>query len=119
MILSVTVMYLFARLGWLSIYERIDFLTAKLVYKCLFDEAPESLKCLFSILENRSLRNAGIDLSLPFPEFRKKCFEYACVKIWNSLPTAVRTANNVDIFRMTVKIILFHYVQSCMVGDRM
>ena len=96
---------LFARLGWLSIYERIDFLTAKLVYKCLFDEAPESLKCLFSIRENRSLRNAGIDLSLPFPkhEFRKKCFEYAGAKIWNSLPTAVRTANNVDIFKMTVK----------------
>ena len=89
---------IFARLGWLSIYERIDFLTAKLVYKCLFDEAPESLKCLFSIRENRSLRNAGIELSLPFPkhEFRKNCFEYAGAKIWNSLPTAVRTANNVN-----------------------
>ena len=75
------------------------------MYKCLFDVAPESLRCLFSIRENRSLRNAGTDLSLPFPkhEFRKKCFQYAGAKIWNSLLTAVRTANNIGIFKMAVK----------------
>ena len=74
-------------------------MTAKLVYKCLFDEAQGSLKCLFTIRENRSLRNTGTDLSLPFPkhEFRKKCFEHASAKIWNSLAIAVRTTNNAGV----------------------
>ena len=30
----------------------------------------------------------------------------------------LRTANNVDLFKIAVKIISFHYIQSCMVGDR-
>ena len=37
--------------------------------------------------------------------------------MWNSLPTAARPANNIGNFKMAVKIISFHYAQTCMVGD--
>ena len=69
---------LLSRLGWLSVYKRVDFNTVKIMYKCFNDSVPDSLRSLFTVRNNRSLRNSGIDLSLPLPkrECRKKCFDY-------------------------------------------
>jgi hypothetical protein len=104
---------LFTTLGWLTIYERIDLLTAKLVYKCLYESAPESLKYMF-VFRNPSrdqpLRNSGLDLSLPCAktELRKKCFEYAGISIWNQLPVNVRHAYNQANFKTMLK----HFILS-------
>ena len=94
-----------SRLGWLSVYERVDFNTAKLMYKCFNDSVPDSLRSLFTVRNNRSLRNSGIDFSLPLPkcEFRKKCFDYYGCILWNSIPQHIRRANNITHFKKLLK----------------
>ena len=69
---------LLGTLGWFSINERIKYNTAKLVYKCLFEDAPQNMKNLFHVRNGRELRSTGIDLIVPFPktESRKKCFDH-------------------------------------------
>jgi hypothetical protein len=99
---------LFANLKWLNIHERLDLLTAKLVHKCLFEEAPESLKELFVLRNNTRdapLRNTGIDLTLPLArtEFRKKCFEFAGAATWNKLPATIRQCTNSLNFKLLAK----------------
>ena len=31
---------IFQQLGWLTIYERVDFITLKQMYKCIYEEMP-------------------------------------------------------------------------------
>ena len=96
---------LLSRLGWLSVYKRVDFNTAKLMYKCFNDSVPDSLRSLFTVRNNRSLRNSGIDLSLPLPkcEFRKKCFDYYGCILWNSISQYIRRANDIMHFKKLLK----------------
>ena len=40
---------IFEKLGWLTVYERLDLTTLKQAYKCLYDDGiPASLKSLFA-----------------------------------------------------------------------
>ena len=96
---------LLGTLGWFSINERIKYNTAKLVYKCLFEDAPQNLKNLFHVRNGRELRSTGIDLTVPFPktESRKKCFDYVGCTIWNSLPINVNQARNFPHFKSLLK----------------
>ena len=93
---------LLGTLGWFSINERIKYNTAKLVYKCLFKDAPQNMKNLFHVRNGRELRSTGI---VPFPktESRKKCFDYVGCTTWNSLPINVKQAHNFPHFRSLLK----------------
>ena len=44
---------IFETLGWLTIYERRDFITLNQVYKCLYECFPVPLHCLFSFRNNQ------------------------------------------------------------------
>ena len=96
---------LFKRLGWLTIYERLDFITVKNVYKTLYENAPTSLFTFRNNSREIPLRNTGIDLTLPNAntEFRKKCFDYAGAQKWNSLPHDIRNALTLSHFKYLVK----------------
>ena len=71
---------IFEKLGWLTVYERLDLITLKQVYTCLHDDnTPASLKSLFTfrnILRQLPLRNTELDLDIPKAntEFRRKSF---------------------------------------------
>ena len=43
---------IFQQLGWLTIYERVDFITLKQMYKCIFEEMPSALTDLFEFQDN-------------------------------------------------------------------
>ena len=61
---------LLQQLNWLSVYERIKFCTALLVYKCINNMAPENLASLFKFggnNRNYSLHNVRKDLIIPKP----------------------------------------------------
>ena len=61
--------------GWLTIYERRDFITLNQVYKCLYEHLPVPLQRLFYFRNNQRqlpLRNTGIDLNIPIA---KMCLE--------------------------------------------
>ena len=57
---------LYDKLGWLTIEERITYITGTLVYRCLYESAPTELQSLFIIRNGRELRNTGINFTLPF-----------------------------------------------------
>ena len=63
---------IFKKLKWLTIKERLEFLTVVLVYKCLNKMAPNNLKSLFTFKScnnkhDHQLRNADVTLSVPKP----------------------------------------------------
>ena len=96
---------LYDKLGWLTIEEQITYITATLVYKCLYENVPTELQSLFIIRNGRELRNTGINLILPFPntESRKKCFDYTGAVIWNNLPNNLKYANSLTQFKIRLK----------------
>ena len=99
---------IFQQLGWFSIYERVEMKTAQLVYKCLIDNAPESLSRLFTFgntTRSAPLRNTGIDLTLPTvnSEFGKKCFNFTGAAIWNKLSHDICFSTNLDQFKLKMK----------------
>ena len=78
------------------------------MYKTLYENAPTSLKNLFTFRNNSReipLKNTGIDLTLPKAntEFRKKCFDYAGAQKWNSVPHDIRNALTLSHFEYLVK----------------
>jgi hypothetical protein len=98
----------FDRLGWLTIYERVHFVTLKLVYKCLYDDTPAALKSLFSFRQNNRelpLRNTGVDLNIPIvkSEFRKHCFDFNGISLWNALSIDTRNIRDIVMFKKAVK----------------
>ena len=100
---------IFEKLGWLTVYERLDLITLKQVYKCLHDDnTPASLKSLFTFrntLRQLPLRNTGLDLDIPKAntEFRRKSFDIAGISLWNSLPNNVRSQSSLCMFKKCVK----------------
>jgi hypothetical protein len=99
---------LFNRLGWLTVYERIELQTLKLVYKCLYDTVPIALSNMLSLRCNDRdlpLRNTGIDLSLPKAktECRKCSFDYKGAEAWNNLPMYVKQSESMTQFKFSVK----------------
>ena len=100
--------FMFNKLGWLTVYERIDFITVQLVYKCLYEEMPEPLQKMFTLRNTQRfnpLRNTGVDLTLPrsHTEARKKSFDFVGATIWNTLPVDIRFITSLCIFKYLVK----------------
>ena len=99
---------IFEILGWLTIYERRDYITLNQVYKCLYENFPVPLQRLFSFRNNQRqlpLRNTGIDLNIPIAKnvFRTKCFDFVGATLWNSTPSHVRNASSLSIFKYLLK----------------
>jgi hypothetical protein len=92
----------------MSLHERIEFQTATLTYKCLFDNVPNYLKNFFRFAgndHNYNLRNNGICLVVPKPktEIQRKSFRYVGAVAWNELPISVKTSPNTNCFKKNLK----------------
>ena len=107
-------------LHFLPIKYRIMFKIALLCFKCLNNIAPEYLKGIITPKINSSM-NLRIDedpflLEVPQrPQFVKseKAFYYAGPTIWNALPYSIRSSQNVDSFKVSLKS---HYFLSAFEG---
>ena len=76
---------------------------AKQMFQVLHDLAPARLSNFFRdscSANNYHLGNADDKLTVPLPktEFLKKSFSYNGVKIWNSLPTEIRSCKTLSTF---------------------
>ena len=102
-------------LHWLPIRSRIDFKIAVLVYKCLHGKAPEYLQNLLITFtpKREGLRSEVILDRLIVPRTEKKTFAdraFSVIgpKVWNSLPNNVKTQEDVDQFKKSLKTHLFN-----------
>ena len=99
-----------AKLGWLPIRRRRDCHILSLLYSVLFSpSAPPYLKEKFqlqSAIHTLPLRSS-LDLTLSFPihstNFYTNSFTIKAVRLWNSLPPALRQVPSLDSFKKNVK----------------
>jgi hypothetical protein len=91
----------------MSIYDRVDYNTAVLVYKCIHGEAPAYLKNMFATrrIEHYNLRQQEGNLHVPKPRTShfKQSFCYAGALTWNELPLYVKQIDNAQEFKYVCK----------------
>ena len=95
---------LFHTLKWMTIYERLEYKQAILVYKGLTHNSPVYLSTKFHKVQysGRQLRSSSNDLlSVPQPklELFRKAISYAGPKLWNTLPAHIRHADSLNTFK--------------------
>ena len=101
-----------ASLHWLPINARADFKVLLLTYKILHGLAPLYLEDLVTpYIPPRALRSQQTNL-LVIPRTKTKswgnrAFSYRAPLLWNKLPTAVKEADSVEMFKSRIKTHLF------------
>ena len=87
-------------LGWKNFNDRCNFLTAKLMFKCLHGKAPhyleDNIDMLCDIMPFNSRSKYTMDLLIPHhnSEQFKTSFRYRGATIWNSLPECVKECSS-------------------------
>ncbi len=109
---------LFVSLHWLPVAAHIQFKTLMLAYKTTTGSAPTYFHSLLRIyIPSRSLRSAS-ERRLVVPSQRgskslSRTFSFTILGWWNDLPTPVRNAGSLSIFKQQLKTHLFqHYLTS-------
>ncbi len=109
---------LFISLHWLPIAAHIQFKTLMLAYRTTTDSAPTYVHSLLRIyIPSRSLRYAS-ERRLMVPSQRgskslSRTFPFTVPGRWNDLPTPIRNAGSLSIFKQQLKTHLFqHYLTS-------
>ncbi len=109
---------LFISLHWLPVAARIKFKTLMLAYRTTTGSAPSYFHSLLRIyIPSRSLRSAS-ERRLVVPSQRgskslSRTFSFTIPGWWNNLPTLIRNAGSLSIFKQQLKTHLFrHYLTS-------
>ncbi len=109
---------LFVSLHWLPVAARIKFKTLMLAYRTTTGSAPTYFHSLLRIyIPSRSLRSAS-ERRLVVPSQRgskslSRTFSFTVPGRWNDLPTPIRNAGSLLIFKQQLKTHLFrHYLTS-------
>ncbi len=103
---------LFVSLHWLPVAARIQFKTLMLAYRTTTGSAPTYFHSLLRIyIPSRSLRSAS-EWRLVVPSQRgskslSRTFSFTVPGRWNDLPTPIRTAGSLSIFKQQLKNHLF------------
>ena len=88
-----------------TIEQRRDYFVATLIYKCINGKAPSRLVnelVMVSDTHDRSTRLAhSNNLYVPKPncELFRNSFRYQGPVLWNSLPSEIKEASNIDCFK--------------------
>ncbi len=109
---------LFISLHWLPVAAHIRFKTLMLAYRTTTDSAPTYVHSLLRIyIPSRSLRSAS-ERRLMVPSQRgskslSRTFSFTVPGWWNDLPTPIRNAGSLSIFKQQLKTHRFqHYLTS-------
>jgi hypothetical protein len=100
---------LFKQLKWMTVETRIHYHKCLQIYKCLCNEAPNYLSNLLKYVGKNNpynLRNIeDKNLFIPKPKMSlfKNSFSYSGPKLWNQLPTTIRSSPNIAIFKYRLK----------------
>ena len=98
---------LLQQLHWLPVQHRIDFKITNITFRTLRCSQLAYLRSsLHACHSTRSLRLSNTNLL--FAPFGSRSFSVAAAKIWNSLPSSLRTCTSPDTFRRHLKT---HYCQ--------
>lgn len=101
-----------APLHWLPVKYRIDFKILLLVFKALTGLAPPYISDLLNRYQPKcALRSSGDNLlCIPKVNYKRSgeaSFYLYAPMLWNSLPTQIREAPNVTLFKSALKTYFF------------
>ncbi len=109
-------LHLFVFLHWLPVAARIKFKTLMIAYRTTTGSAPSYFHSQLQIyIPSRSLRSAS-ERRLVVPSQRgskslSRTFSFTIPGWWNDLPTPIRNAGSLSIFKQQLKTHLFqHYL---------
>ena len=97
-------MPLFQQLGWLNIYERLEYNKAIVLYKSTHGLTPTYISNLFEFPSSerhsvRSVSNNDMLIKRHNTKIFKKSLQYGGPRLWNSLPTSIRNARSLESFK--------------------
>ena len=95
---------LFVELGWLTVFERVEYNKAILLYKSMNNMSPTYISSLFNFQNSeyyslRSVENNNMAIPKHNTELFKNSFKYSGTKVWNALPITLRTACSLPAFK--------------------
>jgi len=108
---------LLRELHWLPVFYRIEYKIILVTFKVLHGMAPDYLRHLISVLPPSRYnlrRNDDSAVLLTFLTIRTKktlgdrSFTSAAPRLWNLLPTTIRSISSIDIFKIMPKTFLFN-----------
>ncbi len=108
---------LFVSLHWLPVAARIQFKTLMLAYRTTTGSAPTYFHSLLRIyIPSRSLRSAS-ERCVVVPSQRgskslSRTFSFTVPGRWNDLPTPIRNAGSLSIFKQQLKTHLFQLIST-------
>ena len=102
------------KLHFLPIRYRISFKICLLVFKCINNIAPNYLKDMVKLREQRR-RSSRLDDDFfrlkvsPRPNLSRSegAFSYIGPKLWNDLPLSLRSLNSIEVFKQSLKAHFF------------
>ena len=102
-------------LHWITVTHRIDFKILVQTYKAMYDLSPCYLTELLEIYHpSRNLRSMDSkQLVVPKSKtatYGNRSFSTVAPKLWNELPTGIRDAKSLDVFKKSVKTHLFRKI---------
>ncbi len=98
--------HLFISLHWLTVAARIKFKTLMLAYRTATGSAPSYFHSLMTIYIERRL----MVLSQRGTKSRFSTFSFTVSGWWNELPTPIRNAESLTIFKQHLKTHLFLFL---------
>ena len=99
------------KLHWLKVNERILYKILVLVHKCINRKAPNVLIASFTLSE-RSRCNRLVTKSFN-SAFGERAFTVCGPKLWNSIPSYLRTIEKINTFKEKLKTYLFKKCYNC------
>lgn len=102
---------LFEQLGWLNIYERLEYNKCILLYKTAHNLTPEYMHELFSFntsenYSSRSSSNNDMYIKRHKTKIFEKSLQYSGPRLWNALPVSIRESNNVHQFKRKLMVLI-------------
>ena len=100
-------MPLFEKLGWLTVYERLEYNKAIVLYKSTHDLTPSYISDLFEFHSShnyhvRSVSNNNMLIKRHNSKIFEKSLQYGGPRLWNSLPQAIRDSPSLPSFKTAI-----------------
>ena len=93
-------------LHWLPVKDRVLFKYALIVHKCIWQEAPDSLRNLLTLSNDRTFK---LHEQRSISKYGQRAFSRAAPKIWNVLPDYIRCEFSVTKFKKQLKTYMFEH----------
>ena len=94
-------------LHWLRVESRIIFKILLLVHKVVTGRCSENLNIKYKTFTCRPHEVLMLETKPAATKYGQRTFDYVAPRLWNALPPHIRCEENTDIFKRSVKTMLF------------